>query len=427
MTDGSDRIIVVGGGAAGLMAAITAARFAPAPDVIVIDGARRLGAKILISGGGRCNVSNRVVTARDFNGGAPRAIARVLRALPVDDTLRFFNELGVTLHEEPHGKLFPDSNRAATVLDALLNEAARTGVRLRHPQRATHVAPADGGFVVTTNDGPLRARRVVLASGGMSVPKTGSDGAGYTMARALGHGIVPPTPALAPLILDGTFHEPVSGVSHPVEVTLRSPGQPSRRITGDLLWTHFGASGPAPLDISRHWHRAAIDRRPMAVDLSFRPGERFEAVDAQLIAEAAARPRASIATVLAAGLPASVAAQILTTLDLDPTGTMAHLAREDRRRLAHALTAWTLPVTGSRGFNYAEATAGGVSLDEIDPATMESRVCPGLYLAGEVLDVDGRLGGFNFQWAWASGYVAGRGVTLVKCTMHNAKCKMHTE
>ncbi len=220
----------------------------------------------------------------------------------------------------------------------------------------------------------------------------------------------PATPALAPLILEGTFHEPVSGVSHPVEVTLRSPGQPSRRITGDLLWTHFGASGPAPLDISRHWHRAAIDRRPMAVDLSFRPGERFEAVDAQLIAEAAARPRASIATVLAAGLPASVAAQILTTLDLDPTGTMAHLAREDRRRLAHALTAWTLPVTGSRGFNYAEATAGGVSLDEIDPATMESRVCPGLYLAGEVLDVDGRLGGFNFQWAWASGFVAGRGV-----------------
>ena len=148
----------------------------------------------------------------------------------------------------------------------------------------------------------------------------------------------------------------------------------------------------------------------MAVDLSFRPGERFEAVDAQLIAEAAARPRASIATVLAAGLPASVAAQILATLDLDPAGTMAHLAREDRRRLAHALTAWTLPVAGSRGFNYAEATAGGISLDEIDPATMESRVCPGLYLAGEVLDVDGRLGGFNFQWAWASGYVAGRGV-----------------
>ena len=393
------------------MAAITAARSAPAAAVIVLDGARRLGAKILISGGGRCNVTNRVVTARDFNGGARRLVTRVLRALPVDETVRFFEALGVTLHEETQGKLFPDSNRAATVLDALLGEAARAGVRLRHPQRVNGIAHADGGFLVTTDDGALRASRVVLASGGMSVPKTGSDGRGYAIARALGHGIVPPTPALAPLILDGTFHEPVSGVSHPVEVTLRSRGVPSQRITGDLLWTHFGASGPAALDLSRHWHRAAIDGRAVAVDLSFRPGEGFESIEAHLIAEAAARPRASIATVLAARLPASVAAQIVATLSLDPAGTMAHLPRENRRRLAHTLTAWTLPVAGSRGFNYAEATAGGIPLDEVDPATMESRTCPGLYLAGEVLDVDGRLGGFNFQWAWASGYVAGRGVT----------------
>jgi predicted Rossmann fold flavoprotein len=409
--DGSHRILVLGGGAAGLMTAITAARTAPGAEVTVLDGARRLGAKILISGGGRCNVTNRIVTARDFNGGAPRTITRVLRALPVHDTVRFFESLGVMLHEEPHGKLFPDSHRAATVLDALLGEAARAGVQLRHPVRATHIAAADGGFLVTTTEGPLRARRVVLASGGMSVPKTGSDGAGYTMARALGHGIVAPTPALAPLLLDGSFHAPVSGVSHPVEVTLRSPGLPSRRIAGDLLWTHFGASGPAPLDLSRHWHRAAVEGRTIAVDLNFSPGDVFESVDAHLVAEATARPRASIATVLAARLPASVAAQIIATLALESSGTMAHLAREDRRRLAHALTAWTLPVAGSRGFNYAEATAGGVSLDEVDPATMESRVCPGLYLAGEVLDVDGRLGGFNFQWAWASGYVAGRGVT----------------
>jgi predicted Rossmann fold flavoprotein len=411
MTDGSEPILVVGAGAAGLMTAITAARCAPAAAVTVIDGARRLGAKILISGGGRCNVTNRIVTARDFNGGASRVITRVLRALPVDETVRFFEELGVTLHEEPHGKLFPDSNRAATVLDALLGAAARAGVRLLHPRRATQIAPALGGFLVTTEDGPLRARRVVLASGGMSVPKTGSDGAGYAMAGELGHAIVPPTPALAPLVLEGMFHQPVSGVSHAVEVTLRSPGVPSRRITGDLLWTHFGASGPAPLDLSRHWHRAAIDDRPASVDLSFRPGEGFEVVDAYLIREAAARPRASIATVLAARLPASVATQIVATLEVDPAVTMAHLAREERRRLAHALTAWPMPIAGSRGFNYAEATAGGISLDEIEPATMESRVCPGLYLAGEVLDVDGRLGGFNFQWAWASGYVAGRGVT----------------
>ena len=404
----SDPILVVGGGAAGLMAGITAAR--AGRGVVVLDGARRLGAKILISGGGRCNVANCTVTPRDFNGGSSRVIGRVLRAFPVDRTVPFFEELGVALHEEALGKLFPDSNRASTVLDALLGEAARAGVEVRHAARVNGIAQADGGFAVTTDAGVLHAGRVVLASGGMSVPKTGSDGAGYAFARALGHTIVPTTPALAPLLLEGGFHHALSGVSHPVEMTIRSPGMTPRRIAGNLLWTHFGASGPAALDVSRHWHRATIEGREVHIDLSFRPGERTEGVDAQLVGEAAARPRASLATVLASWLPASVATQILTALRMDELSTMAHLTREDRRRVARALTAWTLPVTDSRGFNHAEATAGGVSLDEIDPATMESRVCGGLYLAGEVLDVDGRLGGFNFQWAWASGYVAGRGV-----------------
>jgi predicted Rossmann fold flavoprotein len=406
---GSDPIVVVGAGAAGLMTAITAARLTPGPKVVVLDGARRLGAKILISGGGRCNVTNRSVGPEDFNGGSPRAIARVLRALPVEATVRFFEELGVSLHEEARGKLFPDSNRAATVLDALLGEAARAGVQMRHPQRVEHVRRTPGGFCVATDAGPLEARYVVLASGGLSVPKTGSDGRGHAIARALGHTIVPTTPALAPLLLDGTFHQQLSGVSQPVEMMIRSPGVPSRRILGDLLWTHFGASGPGPLDASRHWHRAAVEGRPVAIDLSLRPGERFESVDAQLVDAGAARPRAAITGVLAAWLPASVAAQLVSALGLDPASTMAHVPREDRRRLVHALTTWPLPVTDSRGFNYAEATAGGVPLEEIDPATMESRVCRGLYLAGELLDVDGRLGGFNFQWAWASGYVAGRG------------------
>ena len=258
------------------------------------------------------------MTARDFNGGRRASIARVLRALPVEGTVRFFEELGVALHEEAHGKLFPDSNRAATVLDALLGEAARAGVRLRHPRRVER--DRAGRWRVRWSPrttGALRARRVVLASGGMSVPKTGSDGAGYAMARALGHAIVPTDPRAGAAPPGREFHQPVSGVSHPVEVTLRSPGVPSRRITGDLLWTHFGASGPAALDLSRHWHRAAIEGRGSRVDLSFRPGERFEVVDAHLIAEAAARPRASIATVLAARLPASVAAQIVAALQLD--------------------------------------------------------------------------------------------------------------
>ena len=404
-------IVVVGAGAAGLMAAITAARAPARRAVVVLDGARRLGAKILISGGGRCNVTNSSVTARDFNGGSPRVIARVLRAFPVEATIRFLRgTLGVRLHEEPTGKLFPDSNRAATVLNALLGEARRLGIDVRPSHRVQGLAPAAGGFAVRTETGAVHAERVVLACGGMSVPSTGSDGSGYGIARALGHTIVPTTPALAPLLLDGTFHRALSGVSHPVALTIRSPGTAPRRLTGDWLWTHFGASGPAALDASRHWHRAALEGCSSAMELSFTPGESVDAVDARLVAEATSRPRASLATVVASSVPASVAAQLVTALQLDPVGTMAHLSRDDRRRAARALTAWAVPVSGSRGFGYAEATAGGVSLDEIDPATMESEVCRGLFLAGEVLDVDGRLGGFNFQWAWASGSVAGRGV-----------------
>src|SRR5215213_8827536 len=241
MTDGSESILVVGAGAAGLMTAITAARCAPAAAVTVIDGARRLGAKILISGGGRCNVTNRIVTARDFNGGASRVITRVLRALPVDETVRFFEELGVTLHEEPNGKLFPDSNRAATVLDALLGEAGRLGIDVRPSHRVHAITPAAGGFAVITDQGEAQADRVVLACGGMSVPSTGSDGAGYGIARALGHTIVPTTPALAPLLLEGAFHRALSGVSQPVALTIRSEGTAPRRFAGEWLWTHFGA------------------------------------------------------------------------------------------------------------------------------------------------------------------------------------------
>ena len=410
MTVDSAELVVIGAGAAGLATAIFTARAAPGRGIVCIDSARHIGAKILISGGSRCNVTNRVVTEKDFWGGPQRFVRNVLRAFPERQAIEFFSALGVELHEEEDGKLFPDSNTSRTVLNALLGEAGRLGISLVTGERVIALTKDDDEFVATTASGrTIRARAAVICTGGRSLPKTGSDGFGYELARRLGHGCVSTIPALAPLLFDGW--QDLAGITHPAAMTLRVDGTPVTTLEGSLLWTHFGASGPAPLDVSRHWHRAAIEGRAVAVDLSFRPGERFESVDAHLIADAAARPRASIATVLAVHLPASVAAQILAALELDPTVTMAHLAREDRRRLAHALTAWPMPIAGSRGFNYAEATAGGVTLDEIEPATMESRVCPGLYLAGEVLDVDGRLGGFNFQWAWASGYVAGRGVT----------------
>jgi predicted Rossmann fold flavoprotein len=411
-------IIIVGAGAAGLAAAIFTRRFAPSSRVLLLDGARKPGAKILISGGSRCNVTNRRVNEHDFWGGRSSQVRRVLRAFRAEDTVAFFRELGVALHEEAGGKLFPDSNRSRDVLDALMRAIASAGVTLLADQRVADVSPTPEGFRVTTPRGAFDAPAVVLATGGRSLPKTGSDGGGYDMARRLGHTIIDTTPALVPLVIDGqgavSDH---AGVSQDVELALWIDGSVALRLAGALLWTHFGVSGPVIMNMSRHMLRAQAEGRHTALTVNFCAAATFDQVDARLQRATGESPRATVQTWLSRTVPASVAAAMLSRLAIDSKVPLAHLTREDRRRLAGALVAWPLPVTGTRGYNYAEATAGGVSLDEVDSRTMESRICPGLFLVGEVLDVDGRIGGFNFQWAWSSAFVAGRALAgqLVAC------------
>jgi len=403
-------VAVVGAGAAGLATAIFARRFNRARSVVLLDGARKPGAKILVSGGSRCNVTNTHVSERDFWGGRPSIIRRVLRAFPVAATIAFFREIGVGLHEEAAGKLFPDTNRARDVLEALLRESDTVGAALVPGRRVLDIERSATGFRVITGQGELRAGAVVLATGGQSLPKSGSDGAGFAIAARLGHTIVPTTPALAPLTLDAgrSVHHQLSGVSHQAELAVWVDGAVAVRLTGSLLWTHFGISGPVALDASRHWLRAQLEGRAVSITVSVCPGERFEEVDARWQHQSAANPKASLQTTLATLVPASVAAAILQQLGVDGRVALAHLARDDRRRVSSALVEWPLPVVGTRGYTYAEATAGGVALTELAPSTLASRVCPGLYCVGEIVDVDGRIGGFNFQWAWSSGFVAGR-------------------
>ena len=405
-------VAIVGAGAAGLATAIFARRASPSLRVALLDGALKPGAKILVSGGGRCNVTNTVVAETDFWGGKRTIVRRVLRGLPVADTVGFFREIGVPLHEEAGGKLFPDSNRARDVLDALMAGLADAGAILQAGTRVHSVTRTSEGLTLDTSRGPLIAQRVVLATGGRSLPKTGSDGAGYDMARALGHTLVAPTPALAPLLLENgtaySIHHGLSGIAVDGEVSIWIDGALATRLSGALLWTHFGISGPVVLNASRHWARAQLEKRPVRLTLNLHPGERFEPVDARWIDAAVERPRASVRSVLAADLPDAVAVAVLGVLGIPPDRTAAELTRDDRRRLVHALTEWPLPVIDTRGYTFAEVTSGGVDLTEIDPATMESRVCPGLSLVGEILDVDGRIGGFNFQWAWSSAHLAGR-------------------
>jgi len=378
-------VAVIGAGAAGLMAAIAAGR--AGKRVVALDAAPRIGAKILISGGGRCNVTHDVVRAEDFNGNR-NAIAKVLRAFDVTRTISFFEELGVPLKREETGKLFPVSDRARDVVDALLRAAREAGVEIRTGVRVTSLAGID-------------AKHIVLATGGRSVPKTGSDGSGYALARALGHTIAPVFPALVPLIVaEGHWSRSISGTSVDAELAVKSPtGRVLHRERGAMLFTHFGLSGPAVLDISRHF----IAAQPATLAANFLPGETFESLEASLLSHE--NPHATLASILKRRLPDRLIAQ----LDSGGMAAALHtLSKEERRRAIRNVVDCALPVERDRGFDYAEVTAGGVPLSEVDVSSMRSRIAENVSLVGEILDVDGKIGGYNFQWAWATGFIAGQ-------------------
>lgn len=417
-------VAIVGAGAAGLFASIWAGRSAQEAGVplriVAFDGARRLGAKILVAGGGRCNVTHWRVDDSDYAGSTPPAIRHVLRRFGVEPTIQFFAELGVELKREETGKLFPVSDDAHSVLNALLAAARDADVRLSHPNRVTAIAATATGFRLTTASGSgegvvqspssggaeVMARRLILCSGGKALPKSGSDGAGLDMARSLGHSVTEHiVPALVPLRLPaGHWITELSGLTVPAELILRSgTGKKIVSFTDSTLCTHFGLSGPSVLNVSRYLLMAQFSDPGTRLELSWTPGIDVDAIDRALI-EAKGR---GVGSVLRAHLSERLMRAVCTAADVDPAATAQQLPRDRRRALAQMVAGTPLPISGDRGFTFAEATAGGVPLAEVRLQTMESRTVPGLYLAGEVCDVDGRIGGFNFQWAWASGHVAG--------------------
>lgn len=411
-------IVIIGAGAAGLMSAIWAGRTHPDGRIMLLDGARSLGAKILVAGGGRCNVTHDHVDENQYAGSSRKAIRKVLKRFDVPATVQFFRDLGVSLKREETGKLFPVTDRARTVLDALLNETARVGVDLRFPLRVQGVSRNEnGGFTVRSPWGAIKGRILILATGGRSLPKTGSDGSGYDLARSLGHTITPSVfPALVPLtVREDCFLRELSGITLQTTLEVRSgTGKKLAAFTNSTLCTHFGLSGPGPLDISRYLTAARIEDPGATLLVNWLPGESFDSVDAWL----QAIENKSVGRALSDRLPDRLASALCSQAKIDPTTPGHALTRELRRILAHRLTAMNVPVTGDRGFTYAEVTAGGVPLNELNLDTMESRTCKSLHLCGEICDVDGRIGGFNFQWAWASGFVAG--IAAANALKHDA-------
>jgi len=400
-------LVIVGGGAAGLAAAIASGERKGGRRVVLLDGAKTLGAKILVSGGGRCNVTHEAVTAADFFGNR-HIIKNVLAAWPVQRTVEWFAGMGVELKREPTGKLFPTTDKARTVLTALLTRCRDLEVDVQADRQVREITRTGGGFLVRHSHGTMTTGALVLATGGRSLPKSGSDGSGYALVRSLGHSLTPTVPALVPLVLhEAMFHHGLSGLSHDVTLTTVVAGHPIDVRTGSLLWTHFGVSGPVVMDASRCWTWAREQGQRADVFANLVPDWTAEAARQWFMAEAAASPRRSLSKTLSLILPERLADAACASAGTDARIAAAQAPRAERERLLTALTRLPLPVTTDRGWNHAEVTAGGVPLEEINYRTMESKLIPGLYLIGELLDCDGRIGGFNFQWAWATGYLAG--------------------
>ena len=399
-------VIIVGAGAAGLMTAIWAGRTHPDKSITLLDGAKKLGAKILVAGGGRCNVTHYTVDAERYAGSSTKAIGKVLRRFDVPETTAFFSDLGVQLKREDTGKLFPTTDAASDVLQALLTAVADAGVSLQHPKRVDSIEKTVAGFTVTGTWGRMHCKQLVLATGGMSLPRSGSDGQGFSFARTLGHQVNRTFPALVPLILsDQDPIRTLSGITLPATLRLHSSsGKRLIAYTNSTLCTHFGLSGPSVLDISRH----LIDLQetdPMAyLTINWAPNVDPTDVDTGLQRLGKGSIRKFLHVL---GLPERLVLMLLDQSGLSADSRGDQLARPSRRALVQNLTEMRLDVTGNRGYKFAEVTAGGVPLTEIDLKSMASRVCEGLFLCGEICDVDGPIGGLNFQWAWSSGYLAG--------------------
>ncbi len=431
-------VIVVGAGTAGLMAAEQAA--VNGKRVLLLEKNRRPGVKILMSGGTRCNLTHNtdkwgIIKAYRSQG---QFLHSALALLPPADLVRLVENEGVATKVEDTGKVFPVSNRATDILAAFTARLDRSGATLKTEVTVQSIQHNEGLFELTTDQGLFQSEKLILTTGGMSYPGSGTTGDGYAWAQAFGHTLVPPRPALVPITTSAEWVKELSGLTLP-DVTLvvrsRIKPEPVASTTGEegevataaprkgkgkgkgsasdairrgsLLMTHFGLSGPVALDVSRDV-TAVDDPHTLDIVCDFLPEVKQEFLDQQLQADFMQEGRRQVTAHLLRWVPRRLADQLVVNLGISPELKGAEVSRELRGRIVQALKACVLPVTGTRGFAKAEVTAGGVPLEEVDSRTMESKKFPGLYFAGEILDLDGPIGGFNFQAAFSTGMLAGQ-------------------
>ena len=397
MTD----VIVIGGGASGMMAALTAAE--NGRSVVLLERQSRVGRKLLATGNGRCNLTNYHVSPDHYHGEDSSFCAHALRAFDVGATLQYFASLGLLTVSEDSGRVYPMSNMAGSVLDVLRYALERPGIQICTGQAVTAVKRIAEGFTVRTETEVFAARKVILAAGGAAGSKVGGVMDGYRLAKMLGHHRTALYPSLVQLRTDPTYPRALKGIKAECGIAILRGGERVAANHGEVLFTEYGVSGPAIFDISR---AVSTGGEGLVCALDFFPDwETREVLDwLHLRRETMGTHEAST---LLVGSCHTRLGQMLCKAAGFTNQPAASLTDDDLRRIAAQATAFALPITGTCGFDQAQVTAGGLQTGEFDPQTMQSRLVPGLYACGEVLDVDGDCGGFNLQWAWSSGHLAG--------------------
>ncbi|KJS13727.1 MAG: flavoprotein [Peptococcaceae bacterium BRH_c8a] len=404
-------VAVVGGGAAGLTAAIAAASVGA--RVTVLERLDRVGKKILATGNGRCNLSNTDLDIEHYHGSNPRFAYSALSRFDFYRTMSFFEALGIAWKVEEGGKVFPMSDQASSVLDVLRYEVEARDIEVLCEAGVSKITGRDGEFILQLAGGKqVKAHRVIIATGGRAAPNLGSDGSGYDLARQLGHSIVEPYPALVQLKLAAGFLKSISGVKFVGNAEVWVDGRPIEQAAGEILFTDYGISGPPILALSRtanaHLRGGSVILKVNLISAMSR-----DELQQLLTRRLETQPTKTLEFSFVGLINKRLIPVLLKEAGItDPRKAVGHVTNAEKEAIVNILQDWRFEVTGTRAWPSAQVTAGGVDVAEVDQKTMASKLVPGLYIAGELLDIDGDCGGYNLQWAWSSGFVAGESAAL---------------
>lgn len=407
----SEKIIVIGAGAAGMMAAISAN--IQGADVVLIERNDRLGKKLLATGNGRCNYTNKNLNIKNYHGENPKFAYSGLSQFNVDNTIDFFEVMGITPALGEEAKVFPLSFQSSSMVDILRFEIENSEIKLITDAYVSKIERSKDKFQIILKDNrSFGSDSVIIATGGMALPNSGSDGNGYKLCEDLGHTIIDIVPGLVQLNLEGDYFKRLNGTKFVGRAELYVDGKMSIEDTGDILFTSYGISGPPILNLSRTAIYNLNKDKNIEIRVSIIHHMNLEKLYEYLSYRFAIMTKKTLEMALIGFINKNLIIPILREIGIDKNKMASNLSKEEVRSLSKILNSWSFKVIGNQPWAHAQVTAGGVNTDEVNNKTMESKIVKGLYIVGELLDVDGDCGGYNLQWAWSSGYIAGERAAL---------------